>query len=57
MVLNIKTRLIYLQKLFLGNKDIAYNTFNLSWLKRVKVNTKILTAIKKELENQIIIKN
>lgn len=57
MVLNIEARLVCLQKPFLGNKDIAYNTFNFYCPKKARIDTRVLTIIKKKLKNQIILEN
>lgn len=57
MALNIEAGLICLQEAFLENKNIAHNTFNFYWLRGVRADARVLTAIKKELGNQIIVEN
>lgn len=49
MALNIEAGLIYLQEAFLKNKNIAHNAFNFYWLRRIKADTRVFIAIKKEL--------
>lgn len=37
MALNIKAKIVYLQKPFIKNKNIIYSVFNFYWLKRLKI--------------------
>ena len=55
--LNIGAGLVCLQEPFLGNKDIAHSAFNFYWLGRVRADARVLTAVKKELRNKIIVEN
>ena len=55
--LNIGAGLVCLQELFLGNKDIAHSAFNFYWPEGVRADVRVPTAVKKKLENKIIVEN
>lgn len=55
--LKIGTGLVCLQEPFLGNKDIAHCAFNFYWPGGVRADAGVLTAVKKDLANKIIVEN
>ena len=55
--LSIGAEIICLQQLFIENKSITHSVFNFYWLRRLKTEARVLTAVKKELVDKIIVEN
>ena len=43
------------QELFIGNREIAHSRFNVYWPQGEKKNIRVLTAVKKDLVDKIVI--
>ena len=44
--LSIKTGIIILQKLFIGNQEISHSTFNYYWLQEERLEIRLVTVIR-----------
>ncbi len=49
--------MIYLQELFLGGKNITYSAFNFYWPGRVTTEARVLTLVKNDLVDKIVMEN
>lgn len=55
--LSIGAGIVCMHRSFIGNRSIILNTFNFYWYRELRNDAKVLTVIKKELINKIIIDN
>ena len=53
--LSIRAGIIMVQEPFIGNREIAHSGFNFYWLQGEKKNIRVMTAMRKELVDKIII--
>ncbi len=57
MSLSIGAGIVCLQEPFIGNRSITHSAFNFYWPGGLRNEARVLTAVKKELVNKIIVDN
>ena len=57
MAINIGAGIVCLQEPFIGNRNITHSVFNFYWPGGSRTEARVLTAVKKELANRIIVEN
>lgn len=57
IVLNIQTKIILLQKLFIGNWELVHSTFNFYWLLRDRTTIRVIIEVRKNLLDKIVIEH
>lgn len=57
MAISIGAGIICLEEPFIRNKNIIYSAFHFYWLGRSRNKARVLTAVKKELANRIIVES
>ncbi len=57
MPLRIGAKIVNLQQPFIWNKSITHSAFNFYWSRGLKNKTQVLTTVKKELRDKIIVDN
>ena len=55
IALSEKASIIMIQEQFIGNQEIFYSGFNFYWLQGEKKNIRIITGMKKNLVDKIVI--
>lgn len=55
--ISIGAGIVCLQEPFLGNRNICHSAFNFYWPGGSRTNARVLTAVTKELVNEIIVEN
>lgn len=53
--LNIEVSIIVIQKLFISNWDKSHDGFNFYWPQGKRKNIKVMTSVRKNLTNKIVI--
>lgn len=53
--LSIKVGIVILQEPFISNKEISYSRFQFYWLQKQRNNIRVMTAIKKQLIDKILV--
>ncbi len=57
IALNVGTGIIILQKPFIGNRELSHSIFNLYWPQRDRTAIRIMTAVRRDLVNKIIVEH
>ena len=55
--LEIGAGLVCLQEPFIGKKTLAYTAFNFYWPRGVRTEARVLTAVRKDILNKIVVEN
>ena len=55
--ISIGAGIVCLQEPFIGNRNITHSVFNFYWPGESRIEVRVLTAVKKELVNKIIVEN
>ena len=55
--ISVEAGIVCLQEPFLGNRNITHSAFNFYWPGGSRTDARVLTAVKKELVNKIIVEN
>ena len=55
--LTIKAGVVMLQEPFLGNRELSHSAFNFSWPQGDRSEIRVMTAIRKDLADKLIVEN
>ncbi len=53
--LSVEAGIVLVQKLFIGNREICYSGFNFYWPSGERKETRVMTAVRKDLGDKIIV--
>ena len=51
----IEAGIVMLQELFIGNREVSHSGFNFYWLQGERKNIRVMTAVKKEVIDKIVV--
>lgn len=56
-ILDLGAEIIILQELFIGNQELVHSTFNFYWPQGKKTVIRVMTAVKKDLLDKIVLEH
>ena len=56
-VLQLKTSMICLQELFIERKDLIHATFSQYWSKDLRIEARVMIAVRKDILNRVMMNN